>query len=243
MPSAGLHARAAARLLRRRLAPTIAFVAAGGALLFVGEGPDGRGDAASWMYLVAVVAPLVHGMGCVSDDFRSGTALLWLQKPGRPTGLYLGRLVEVVAAGAVWTVAVAGAGIVLGADPPAALAAHLPVALLTAATVATVAFAASAAGVRPEGLAVVLAVYGLGTLGADAVVAPDTFGRWGPVLATLRFPLIELQALHRWIAGAAGPPAGSAALRLLAYPATCAALGTWATAVRASRPIMGGRAT
>jgi len=189
-------------------------------------------------FLTGIILGLTLAHGIVADDLRSGTLILWLQKPRSPAGLYLERVAGV-------TIAVWGAhalvllmALALAPSSPAVqrTLVQLPAGMaLDLATVA-VAFGWSSLGLRPELIPTLLVIVVLGALGSDAVTAPETMGRWAPFLAAQRFPFREAYLLSAWLAGSGPPPTGIACVRLVLYPAVWIGFGSLIVGLRARRP-------
>lgn len=231
------HLRAGAALVRARL-PWVAFLVPG-AGLYPRTLPEGAALPGMGLVLCGAVLALLFTTGTVAGEGRTGAALLWIQKPGRPAVYWGGRLAVVVAlvvvAHALGGLALILAGLVATAPSGGAV---MALALADLAVVA-VAFAVAAAGIRMEAVVSVVIVLALAGLGTEAVASPGAFGAWGPWLAALRFPVLELQALRLWVDGSGTLPAGSALLRVALYPAAWSGAGLALVELRTSTLIPG----
>jgi len=226
-----LHASAVAARAHARGFVLLATVTAGTiAISFLGSGRS--------HFVTGMILGLTLGHGVVSEDYRRGTVLLWLQKPRSPGWFYLERLVGVVAA--VWGAhtATVALSLVLAPHAPEPLRAlvQLPAGLtMDLATVAVV-FGWSAVGLQPDLIPTLAVILVLGTLGQDAVVAPDFLGRWAPVLAAQRFPSREVFLFSAWLGGSGIPPGPEACARMILYPAAWIGLGCLAVQARSYHP-------
>jgi len=230
-PRLGLCMSTVATLVRARAFVVFSTIAAG-ALVIVVYG------AARTHFLTGIILGLTLAHGIVADDFRRGTILLWLQKPRWPAGLYLERAAGVTAT--VWAahalVLLLAIALTHGSSGAVRTLIQLPAGMaLDLATVAVV-FGWSALGLRPELIPSLLVIGVLGALGSDAVLAPETMGRWAPFLAAQRFPFREAYRLSAWLDGSGPPPATTACLRLMLYPAIWIGLGALILGLRARRP-------
>ncbi len=230
-----LHGSAMAARLRARGFVLLATVTAGTIAISFLE--SGRSH-----FVTGTILALTLGYGVVSGDYGRGTVLLWLQKPRSLVRFYLERLAEVVAA--VWGAHTAMLALALVLAPhapePLRALAQLPAGLaLDLATVAVV-FGCSAVGAQPELIPALAVILVLGTLGQDAVVAPDVLGRWAPVLAAQRFPSREVFLFSAWLSGSGLPPGPEACVRMILYPAAWVGLGCLAVHARSHHPPLRG---
>jgi hypothetical protein len=220
---AAVHVHDAAALMRTRATAALLLVL--GAILFQRFSPAAATFPEVGLLVAGGLLALALARGAVSRDLADGSVLLWIQKPGRLVGFYAGRLVTVVLL--TWMVHLAGGLIFLvaGAGPPRVDAGLVASLALVDVSVASAAFAVSAVRAPLESLLAAGLLLYPGLMGADAVTDPEAFGVWAPWVAAQRFPVLEIQALRRWIEGGGTLPTTGAFLRLALYPLAWAALG------------------
>mgnify|MGYP006281674721 CR=1 FL=1 len=157
-------------------------------------------------FLSGIVLALFFARGAVAQEFRSGAALLWLQRPVRPWVLYGSRaaVLALLLLGChlVVVAVLAAAGLF---EPPTTRGALVGLAL-TDLSILAVGFGVAAAGPPLESLVAVLVVLALATVAPDAHLDPEAFGTLAPWLAAVRLPVLEIRAVTSWLDGAAGPP-------------------------------------
>jgi hypothetical protein len=134
----------------------------------------------------AALVPLILGHGIVSDDLRTGVAMLWLQKPVRPVRFFALRACEVTALAVAVALAFwgTGAGLIAAAVGPAPareLLAATPGVVVLVICISTLTFAFSAWGTRADSLLVLaflfastysLVLGGAGTAALEWVALP-----------------------------------------------------------------------
>lgn len=183
------------------------------------------------------ICVLLLSSGGYGSQRRSGEAVLWLQKPVSPVGLYLDRLVPRMGLAALVVLVLAGvlrAAVLLAGgtlDPSGTASGAFMLVLLFAVLVSMV-HAASALGLPREEL------FGLSAFIATGYLALSLAGEpWSPSLRrALALPLDSAEFAAR---GLAGTPADDPWLHLawvVAYIAGWVALGTLASVVTTRSP-------
>jgi hypothetical protein len=208
----GVETRAAA-LLRSRAAP-IAITAGGGLLLtalltLVLEPDRAAGPVGMVTASLTLLVPMIVAHGMISGDLRSGSALLWLQKPVHPVGFYLVRGVEVTALAILLLLVLSGGCaliVSLAAELPAGaeILREIPFRLLMATCLCAMVFAFSAWGVQMDTLFAL--VYFIVTVFSTALAGPLAQG-----LAWTVVPVNEMQSVSSALLGSPGEGVGRAA--------------------------------
>lgn len=182
--------------------------------------------------LAGAVLVILLARGSGARDVRTGAALLWLQRTGRPAGRYGARLAAVAFLAVLGhgTVAVGLSG--LGVVPLPATAGVAARLVLVDLSVVAVAFAVAAVGPPLEALWTVALLLLLAGPAVDALLDPAAGGALAPALAAVRFPALEIRALERWLDGGVRPGTWTAARPFL-HLAGWSALGLLLLELRA----------
>jgi hypothetical protein len=208
---AGALLRARALVLASLCLATTAIAAGLGFSLGAGQ----PSDIPELLVVAAVLLPAVVCQGAVSNDLRSGVALLWLQKPVDPLRFYLGRGLDVCALSLSLTLALGGAAALLGALGSGAEAGRillltLPTTLLWAACLGAVVVGTSAWGTQLDGVMPFFVLY------LSALGALDQ-GLLGEATSWIGVPLEAITMLGRFLATGVAPNPGASALRVARF--------------------------
>jgi hypothetical protein len=218
-----MEARAVA-LLRARwrlLAVTAGASLCTAAVFAVALEREDRLDAIAEALAVAeLLLPLIVAHGMISGDFRSGVALLWLQKPISPLLFYVRRALEVTLLGvalmlALWGVGTSIAAASLGLDAGRQMLSAAPTGILFVLGVSAILFGFSAWGVQAD------------TLLTAAFVVASTFsllagGILAEMLVWVALPVDAIGTLGGVLTGEDTEGARAAALHFARF------LGMWA---------------
>jgi hypothetical protein len=196
---AGWSTRTLAHLRAKRLGVLGCVGIALGLSLMPAFSEKGLGEAREIAASVILLLPLVLGSGLVSEDLRSGVALLWLQKPAKALGFYSRRWIEVTVLTLVLAellrTAMLTSQIVFSpgeAEVSFLRAAVSPLPMLLMLSV--VLFVFSSWGLRHDGMTALLAVYVSAMIPASDIALAESL-RWALI------PLNELGAVTQLIQG------------------------------------------
>ncbi len=212
-------------LLRARAKSLSALLGIAGGFAWVlhlsggGAPVDGAGIA---LRIVALGGAMILGVPLVSEDFRTGSVQIWLQRPVHPLRFYLARLGEAWAALSalllMLVLCLRIAASVLGWEGADRILEIVPRLLLEGAAVLSLSFAVSA-WAPAGGLLLVFALVVAGTVLDDTLaLRPEVMAQpWRTLLRAFSHPHTALESITRFASGAAPSLPWDALGRILSY--------------------------
>lgn len=197
------HVRTGVRRLRRPTAAILLTIVVGAPLAALAGSPDRAGRLC---YLATFFGGLLLVLLSVSDgpgpEYRSGVALLWLQKRGSLVRFYALRFAGRVLAGwsALLLVSVAASVtvLVLGLPGGGLVLRMIPALLVASLVAAAVVHAVSGLGAGRDAFAAMVVLGGLGLISVGAVMSPAESPVVQAVVSGVALPIDQIDFIGRW---------------------------------------------